>query len=234
MSKMKTKEYEVKIVNEDMKKMRNAVRKMGSTRVHGPICMRRCVFYHCKSKINGFVRIREEYGNVVKITCKQFGRGKYATEHELVSNKNYEDTVDFFVQCGLVKKSEIETTREKWIHKDANEIVFDTWPGIPEYMEVECKDEDRLHKIMDRLNVPRQNIMYSGVDTLYREYYGLSKHRINNKTPVLRYETVQSDLGIKRGNKGYKKIRELSKIYQTKKRHYQCGHKFRQTRKKRN
>ena len=95
-------------------------------------------------------------------------------------------------------KSQIETTREKWKHPKANEIVFDTWPGIPEFMELDCKTEENLHYLIKKLEVPTKNILYSGVDTLYKEYYGISKHQLNEKTPSLTYKNVNKELKIKK------------------------------------
>ena len=198
---------------------------MGATLVHSKICMRRSIFFRQGNKKNGFIRVREEANKNVKITCKQFGKSKYATEHEVGVNKNYEDTVEFLKQCGLVMKSEIETTREKWKHSKANEIVFDTWPGIPEFMEVDCKSEKNLHYLIKKLNIPHKNIIYSGVDTLYKEYYGISKNELNNKTPSLTYKNVNKELKIK---KGKSMLQNISKTYKKK---HNCNRKTRKQKK---
>lgn len=220
-----TKEYEVKIINENIKLLKNKIKKLGATLVHPKICMRRSIFYRCNDKKNGFIRVREESNNNVKITCKQFGRSKYATEHEIGVNKNYEETVEFLKQSGLIMKSEIETTREKWKHSKVNEIVFDTWPGIPEFMEIDCKTEKNLQFIIKKLQIPHKNILYSGVDTLYKEYYGISKHELNNKTPSLTYMNVNKELKIKKGSI---MLKTIAKTY--KKRNI-CNKKTRKNRK---
>tara|TARA_B100000424_G_C22931634_1_gene495562 strand:+ start:1278 stop:1943 length:666 start_codon:yes stop_codon:yes gene_type:complete len=220
-----TKEYEVKIVNQDIKLLKKKIKKLGASLVHPTICMRRSIFYRSNDKKNGFVRVREESNKNVKITCKQFGKSKYATEHEISVSQNYEQTIEFLKQCGLIMKSQIETTREKWKHPKVNEIVFDTWPGIPEFMEVDCKTEKNLQYILKKLDIPHKNILYSGVDTLYKEYYGISKHQLNNKTPSLTYNNVNKELKIKKGKS------MLNKIAKTYKNRKFCNRKTRKNKK---
>lgn len=219
------KEYEVKIINENILQLKKKIKKMGATLVHPKICMRRSIFFRPNNKRNGFIRVREESNKNVKITCKQFGKSKYATEHEVAVNKNYEDTVEFLKQCGLTMKSQIETTREKWKHPKANEIVFDTWPGIPEFMELDCKTEQNLHYLIKKLEISNKHILYSGVDTLYKEYYGISKYQLNDKTPSLTYKNVNKELKIKKGKS------MLSKITKTYKKGGFCNKKTRKNRK---
>lgn len=220
-----TKEYEVKIINEDIKLLKKKIKNIGASLVHPNICMRRSIFYRSNNKKNGFVRVREESNKNVKITCKQFGKSKYATEHEISVSQNYEQTIEFLKQCGLIMKSQIETTREKWKHPKVNEIVFDTWPGIPEFMEVDCKTEKNLKYILKKLNIPHKNILYSGVDTLYKEYYGISKHELNNKTPSLTYNNINKELKIKKGKN------MLNKIAKTYKNRKFCNRKTRKNKK---
>ena len=43
--------------------------------------------------------------------------------------------LEFLKKSGLELKSYQETAREKWSHPLAKEIVFDSWPGIPEFIE---------------------------------------------------------------------------------------------------
>jgi len=220
-----TKEYEVKIINQDIKLLKNKIKSIGAYLVHPSICMRRSIFYRQGNKKNGFVRVREESNKNVKITCKQFGKSKYATEHEVSVSENYEQTIEFLKQCGLIMKSQIETTREKWKHSKVNEIVFDTWPGIPEFMEIDCKTQKNLDIILKKLNIPHKNILYSGVDTLYKEYYGISKRELNNNTPYLTYNNINKELKIK---KGKNMLNNISKTY--KKRNF-CNRKTRKNKK---
>jgi len=219
------KEYEVKIINENIQNLKNKIKKIGARLVHPKICMRRSIFYRQNNKKNGFVRVREESNKNVKITCKQFGKSKYATEHEVAVNTDYETTVEFLKQCGLIMKSQIETTREKWKHPKVNEIVFDTWPGIPEFMEVDCKSEQNLHYIIQKLQIPQKNMLYSGIDTLYKEYYGISKNQLNNKTPSLTYSNINKELKITKGNT---MLKNISKTY---KKRNMCNNKTRKNKK---
>ena len=105
------KEYEVKIINENINILKNKIKKLGASLVHPKICMRRSIFYRQGNKKNGFVRVREESNKNVKITCKQFGKSKYATEHEVAVNTDYETTVEFLKQCGNCKCFDIPNTK---------------------------------------------------------------------------------------------------------------------------
>ena len=55
------------------------------------------------------------------------------------SFKEIEDFVKNICNIEEFGKIEVEKFREKWALKDkCHEIVFDIWPGLPEYMEVDC------------------------------------------------------------------------------------------------
>lgn len=220
------KEYEVKIINENMKLLKKKIKELGATLVHPKICMRRSIFYRPGNKKNGFIRVREESNKNVKFTCKQFGKSKYATEHEVGVNKDYDISVEFIKECGLIKKSQIETTREKWKHPKVNEIVFDTWPGIPEFMEIECENEKNLHYMLKKLDISSKNILYSGVDTIYKNLYGISKYKLNNNTPSLTYSNVINELKIKKNKSLLKNIAKTYKNHGKK-----CNKKTRKNRK---
>ena len=79
--------------------------------------------------------------------------------------------------------------------------------------------------ILKKLNIPHKNILYSGVDTLYKEYYGISKHELNNKTPSLTYNNINKELKIKKGKN------MLNKIAKTYKNRKFCNRKTRKNKK---
>ena len=68
-------------------------------------------------------------------------------------------------------------------------------------------------------------MLYSGIDTLYKEYYGISKNQLNNKTPSLTYSNINKELKITKGNT---MLKNISKTY---KKRNMCNNKTRKNKK---
>ena len=53
-----------------------------------------------------------------------------------------------------------------------NEIVFDSYPGLAEYIEVDCKDLQTLHKVCKSLDLDYENYKEITLHDMYFEQYG--------------------------------------------------------------
>ena len=120
------------------------------------------------------VRIRDE-GVKITFTIKQKKGGDrlYDTEYEVVVD-NY-NMIDQMIQLlGLEKLYDLHKYRE--IYKtNKTEIIFDHFPGLPPYMEVESKSEKELKSVMKKLGLNEEN-NFTAKD-LYFEQYGITKDR---------------------------------------------------------
>ncbi len=77
---------------------------------------------------------------------------------------------------GLEKNYDLYKYRE--IYKTKNnksEIVFDHFPGLPPYMEIESNNEKELYKMMKKLELFEEPHFTS--KDLYLEQYGITKDR---------------------------------------------------------
>ncbi len=135
-------------------------------------------------------RIRDE-GTKITFTIKQKKGGDrlYDTEYEVVVD-NYE-MMDRMIQLlGLEKLYDLHKYRE--IYKTSNgksEIIFDHFPGLPPYMEVESKTEKELKSVMKKLGL-NDEANFTAKD-LYFEQYGVTKDR---KDTSLTYQNANEML----------------------------------------
>jgi len=174
------KEFEIKIVNPDINEFKKMLQRLDAKKVHPKYRMKRHVFHHPDKNVDGFIRLRRESETKNTLTCKIFNTpSKYPLEYEVELKDSYEKALEFLQKSGLHLKSYQETEREKWSHPLAKEIVFDTWPGIPEFIEIDCENEENLKKLMQQLDVKKHNIRYDGVDSIYEELYKVPRREFN-------------------------------------------------------
>lgn len=207
------KEFEFKIVNPDIELFKRQLLKNNGQIVHPEQKMYRHVFDLPDPSVDGFVRLRKEGENKTTLTCKIFNKSKYPQEYELSINEPYEKGLEFLKNSGLQLKSFQETAREKWSHPLAKEIVFDRWPGIPEFIEVDCESEENLKKVMDILDIKNKDVRYDGVDTLYEELYKIPKKRFN-RIPSLTFNNYKREII---GGKKRRTIKKKNKKRKTRK-----------------
>ena len=54
-----------------------------------------------------------------------------------------------------------------------NEIVIDKWPGLPEILEIDCKNEETLHQITNELFPDSTKKFTKGSFEIYEDLYGI-------------------------------------------------------------
>ena len=109
---------------------------------------------------------------------------------------------------GFKKAYSIQKLREKWKEKNCKEIVFDTYPGLPEYMEVECDSLDKLRKIIKKLNLVEEKYF-----NLYKTLYGIKPQK--KKLTDLTFDSAKKIFikKIKYNKNLFKKILKVQKKY---------------------
>jgi adenylate cyclase class IV len=139
-----------------------------------------------KSKGNGYVRTREEYrGNdvVVTMTCKLYGKGKHADEYELLIDGSLDDGKAFLDALGLAQRAYHETRRIKYKAgklKNINELVLDTIPGMPPYIEVEAKNEKAMFDTAKSLGLEKGKEHYGPYGKTFADVYGFTQSWFDN------------------------------------------------------
>lgn len=140
--------------------------KNGAIKIHDPIIMELTVF-----NAPTYLRVRKEY-NKVLLTSKSY-KGKFAVENE-TEVADYNDTIKSMLKSGYSIKYDYMKIREKYCYKNT-EIVFDMYPGLPEYMEIESKTLLELNEVCSLLNLDPTKHSWKYMNEWFNEIYGILK-----------------------------------------------------------
>ena len=141
------------------------------------------------------------------VTVKTYPKNsKYALESEISVNATLEQSRDFLLAQGYKIKAYQETLREKWSLGDCLEIAIDSIPGIPTYVELECKNEKEIKRVAGLLELDYSKIEYGAFDKQFADYYGLTKEQLNEKVSSLTFKNIDKEL-----SKFIKKNKDLLK-----------------------
>ena len=197
-------EYEAKFLDINHDELVNKIKALGATLEQPNTFYRRSVFGLCDIK-RGYVRVRDE-GDKTTLTSKIYKNPDYPEEFELEIKDGFEKGKAFLYSLNLNEKAYHETMREKW-HLKLNkkkterdgknnicEIAFDCIPGLPMYVEVECKSERNLNKAIKLLDLGKYEKRYGAYGKTYVEYYGMSETEINNEIKSLTFENIEKEL----------------------------------------
>jgi adenylate cyclase class IV len=196
-----SKEIEAKFLEIDKNDLIKKIKSLGGKKIHPLMVYKRYVFLlQDKSKV-GYARIRQE-NNKVTMTVKTYDASKFANESEVELNNTLEDARKFMLNAGFQQKSYQETLREKWKISGCPEIAIDTLPGIPTYVELECKSEAVIKKVAKQLDLDYTKAEFGGYDKQFVSYYGLTAEEFNNQVSSLTFKNVINDLKpfIKKNN----------------------------------
>ena len=198
-------EIEGKFLEINITDLRKRLKANNAKKIHKMMLYKRYVFNLLNGE-KGFIRTREE-NNLVTITVKTYPKNsKYALESEISVNGTLEQCRDFLLSQGYKVKAYQETLREKWSLGDCLEIAIDSIPGIPTYVELECKNEKEIKRVAGLLGLDYSKIEYGAFDKQFADYYGLTKEQLNEKVSSLTFKNIEKDL-----SKFIKKNKDLLK-----------------------
>jgi len=186
-------EIEAKFLDININKLRKLLKANGAKKVHKMSMYKRYVF-HLLTDEKGYIRTRQEY-NKVTITIKKYPKdSKFAIEDEIEVKSSFEDTKKFLLAQGYKIKAYQETLREKWALGECLEIAIDTIPGIPTYVELECKNEAAIKKTAKLLELDYSKAEYGPYDKQFFDYYSIDKNNINNVISSLTFLNIDKEL----------------------------------------
>lgn len=203
------KEYEAKFLEVDVIAIKRKLKEIGATKVHSFKPYRRVVYQLCDTSVKGYVRVRDENGNIT-MTSKTYADPKFPEENEINVNSSFEDGVKLLDSLGIAKKAFHETYREKWTHPEAHEITFDIVPGLPIYTEIDCHTEEQLNKMIDILGLNTYKKRYGAYGETFVEYYGMTRKEIDDDTASLTFDNIGNEIQIR---KNHKLLEEIAKVY---------------------
>jgi len=119
------------------------------------------------------LRLRDE-GHRVTFTLKRKTEGGYEEENEVIVN-NFQEMQIILEKMGHQKKYIMQKIREIYDIENS-ELVFDHYPGLPGYMEIESPTEAEMFSIADKLGLIKDEEQVEAGE-LYRNHYGITKDR---------------------------------------------------------
>ena len=167
-------EHEIQILDIDTYLIKTKLDEIGR-KVHER--KKYIVTYFYSPDSTTFIRIRDENG-IITLTKKILSKTGPADEYEikLSSDTKYKDAVSFasnIVQNDY-RKIVVEKYRTKWeIPGKCHEIALDEWPGIPEYLEIECNSPDDINDVVKNLELSEKKQFTRGAFDIYTYYYGM-------------------------------------------------------------
>lgn len=158
-------ELEYRFYDFNKKNIVNKIKELGGENIHSHTLMEFTVF-----NSPSYLRLRKELDKVY-LTSKNHS-GKFAIERE-IEVSNYEETKELLKMSGLTVKYEFMKIREKYKYKNT-EIVFDMYPGLPEYIEVESKSIEELNDICNLLSLDIKKHIWKPLNSIFKQLYDIS------------------------------------------------------------
>ena len=175
-------EYEIRIKNLSLKKIdkiKNNIIDLGGKLINKRRIMPLSVYYHPLDKKDSYIRIRDE-GKQITMTIKYNINSLYPVEREVTINSFKEGhAILKFLGCKI--KYNLEKIRETYILKGAKEIVFDSYPGLPTYMEIDCHTKEDLIRITKLLGFKMSDHDKRNAGNMYKEIYGINQKEEEKK-----------------------------------------------------
>lgn len=175
-------EIEAKFLNIDPAKDRAKLRSLRAKLIHAERLMRRSNFDYPDHRLDNermaWVRVRDE-GDKVTTSYKQYDDNTIDGVKEIdVEINSFESMKAIYEAIGLVQRNYQETKREKW-ELDGVEIVIDTWPWLPCYVEIEGPDEARVKAVAAKLGFDWSKAEHRTADLIYELYYQVTDKEVN-------------------------------------------------------
>jgi adenylate cyclase class 2 len=70
------------------------------------------------------------------------------------------------------------TKRESWLLDDV-EVEIDTWPWIPQYVELEGKSEESIKDVVSKLGLEWKNALHGSVEIAYQAYFDVTEDEVD-------------------------------------------------------
>ena len=164
------KEIEAKFFIASKDVIRKKLEELGLTLVKKETFMRRKTF-HSKDS-NGWMRVRDE-GDKVTMTYKEITGSTINDVNEIEINvSDFDKASELINQTSFKESSYQENYREVWRNGEV-EIVIDTWPYLPTYIEIEAKSAELVKKYSLNLELNYFESYFGSVDVLYKKVYGI-------------------------------------------------------------
>lgn len=172
-------EIEVKFLDIDPAAIRETLSRAGATLVQPEVLMRRKTFDHPTQKANDWFRVRDEGDKITLAYKKMVDRTLHGMKEVSVEVSSFDDTCAILAAAHLKLAAYQETRRETWM-LDGVEIMIDTWPWIPTFIEVEAPSEEALKAAIQKLGLEESASLYGSVEPVYQKHYDVTEAEVNS------------------------------------------------------
>jgi len=123
------------------------------------------------------LRLRDE-GHRITFTIKEKDiLTNYDKEYEILVD-NFEIARNIFSKIGLKENYLLEKYREIYdLPEYETELIFDHFPGLPPYIEIESKTENQIKKLCELLDLDFHENQKWKANNLYYDEYGIPLER---------------------------------------------------------
>lgn len=168
-------EYEIKILNVDKEEIKKKLESLNAEFKWERLQKR--YVYDFNPKIEGkWIRLRTD-GAKTSLTIKNIKKKSIDGTEELeIKVDDLEKTNLILKELGYTPKAVQENKRYCYI-LDGVEIDIDSWPMIPDYVEIEGKNEEEVYKIVEILGFTKDEITGKDVESVYKDY-GIELNKI--------------------------------------------------------
>jgi len=205
-------EIEASFDDIDESKIKKLIKENGGRLINKKRIMPIKRYYVPSRKGDYFIRIRDE-GDKITMTIKEWKnkKDKYPVEREVIIDSIEEgDAILKFFGCK--KLYDLEKIRETWEVGGCKEVVFDSYPGLPTYMEIDCHTVPQLKKAANMLGYTMNDASKLRVNDKYRLLYGIHSNR---RVGDLTFKDADKILGkyIKKNKGKFMKILKKQKRF---------------------
>jgi len=183
-------EYEIVIQEKNipMQELRERITSIGGKIIQEERIFYHFLYYHPDENNYDFIRLRNE-GKHITLTYKIHDHNKFPIEHEIIVN-NFNEANTILKLLGCEYRYECHKLREIWELEGCKNIVFDTYPGVETYAELECNNIEDFKIILQKLNLNTNINEYQriGIEKYYQTIYGIKKR--GNKKQRLSFKTA--------------------------------------------
>ncbi len=169
-------EYEVRILEIDVEKIREKLESLNATKEWD--CIQKRYVYDFIPKVDSkWIRLRTN-GKKSTLTIKNVVTSEIDGTQELeIEVDNFERTNLILKELGYEPKAFQENRRVQYILNGV-EVDIDYWPQIPTYLEIEGPSEDAVYNVVEALGFTRDECTSKDVDNIYKDY-GINLSKID-------------------------------------------------------
>ena len=167
---MKT-EFEVRVLEINHDELVEKLESLNATKVFEALQERKVYDFNPVDP-KRWIRLRTN-GLKTTLTIKDITEKTIDGTKELeIEVSDFNETDKILNQFGYHSRSFQQNYRIQY-NLDGVEIDLDSWPMIPEYMEIEGKNEEEVYKTLEKLGINKEDITTLDVDSIYKEIYGI-------------------------------------------------------------